>query len=479
MNPTLLISQRIRSSILCIIPILIIGLTSCKTIKSVSEGINNNMEDAIRSMDYAIDMLATESSNWQVVISNLESEIAEDMQSTIQHEISNLTKSAISSAGAEVRCNASYMKTKVRRELIDIRNSYASRLNASLRNLQIPLIVQEPVRPFICDIVPSAVDMSLDRERRTRLDIYGYDLRSAPIKASYKTYGNYQSRTPNSDSNFFDIMGTRLRETTIVRVMDTVRNAHMVRLVEDPTLESVLANNHGAYFRLLQPYRLFDNDISHAVSVISDFHAVLDLSGSGANLPPNAKEVLLSWDSQIQSEIPVITYEKVLECNTYDTTVVVKSISFIPQAVTSSEYGGNPDFDFAGHGPCIEFNMRLYLDPSRKIVYASMFMDVWECPDDFSKVRKDYTQAIEAERFTIFRLIDPDMIIVDFNMDTELSERYIDFNENSEIREYGSYSPASQIVFTGDTSGDEAGTETGATVTFNPLKLRVQKCTYK
>lgn len=482
----LIIQDRSIRTIIFIL-MLMIGLTSCKTIKSISEGFDNRMEDAISSMDYAIETLAQQSASWQVVVSNLQNNISKDIQSTIQHEITDLTRNAVLSTGAEFRCNAEYMRIKIRRELIDIRNSLAMSLNINLKNnkfkdFQIPLIAQDPIRPFICDIAPTAVNMSLERERRTKIDIYGFDLRSYPITVSYNTYGDFNAKSQNSSSNFFEVMEIRNRDSKhTAYIRDSL-------IAVDPTSARIISNLEHARkniiansFTLISPWKLYVNDVSSSVSIISDFHAVLDLSGSGANLPPNTKEILISWDNKIQSEIPIITYEKVLECRTWDSTIVIKPITFIPEQVTYTHYGGggNPDFDFDGNGPCIEFKHSIHIDPTKRILYATVFMDAWECDNDFTTIHRDYTQALETRTITLLELNDPDMTIQGINMGTYIFEKYIDSNTNTEIYNYGSHSAVAKINFTGDTYGDEAGSKTGAVITYNPISLKLQKCEYK
>ena len=468
---------------------LVTLLSACKMIKSVTERFDNRMAEAVRSLDYAIDVLSQESANWQVTIANLEKELAKDIQSTIQHEITDLARNAVLSTGAEVRCNAEYMRIKVRRELIDIRNSYVISINAMLSNknfvqYQIPLIPQEPVTPFICDIVPSAVDLSIDRERRTKIDIYGFDLRSMPIKASYKTYGEFQPKKlwEIADASFLSTMANRFWKHEVavdLVVIDTLDAERVIAQPQEAIAKPLRENLYAESFSLLQPWVLFDYDVSHAISIISDFHAVLDLSGSGANLPPNAKEVLLSWNDKIQCEIPVITYEKVLECITKDTSVVLKPVTFIPEAVLSSPYGGNPDLEFKGYGPCIEFSMSIHIDPSKKSVIADLFMDAWECDDDLTTIHPDYTQAVERKSVVLFKIDDPNTTIEKINMGTGIYEKFIDTSTNPMTINYGSYSAVSKIEFVGDTSGDEAGSETGATISFNKLNIKIQRCEYK
>jgi hypothetical protein len=444
------------------------GCGMTKAIKSAVTTLDNRMADAIRSMDYAINALSQQSADWQVVVTNLEKEVSKDLQSTIRSEVTDLARNSVLSAGAEIRCNAEFMRIKLRRELIDLRNELASTYNAALehnclKKYQVPLIPQDPVRPFICDIVPSAVDMSLDDERRLKVDIYGFDLKSFPIDAYYLTYGVFKQTMNTGKADFHTEMTARYLRSSERTVMNR------------PAIENIAINS----FELFSPSKLYHHDISSALSIISDFHAVLNLTGSGADLPPNVEEIFLSWDNKVQSEIPILVHQKELECRTWDSTFVLRPVSFIPAAVVNSPYGGHPDAEFAGHGPCIEFNMHLCVDDTKKILNAVVYMDAWECPDDFSKIREDYTEAVETRTIPLITITDPDMIIVGFNLQPDMSDRYIDYNDDADIRYYGSTLPAYKIEFTGDTSGDEAGTKTGAVISFNSIKLKLKKCSYR
>lgn len=458
-------------------------MPSCGTINNIAERFDNRMAEAIRSMDVAIATLAQQSADWQVVVANLEKEISKDVQSTLRVEIHDLARSAVLSTGAEVRCNAEFVRIKIRRELIKLRNSLAMELNAilaktPLRNSQVPLLPEEVVRPFICDVVPAAVDMSLDPERRTKIDIYGFDLKSMPITASYNSYGLLQLKELTGVADFMRVMGERNMKEKRVRYERELPVRNVAEPLQGTAMRFMRENLLTPSFNLVTPANFLEVNVSPSISIISDFHAVLDLTAAGANLPPNASEILLSWDNKIQSEIPILVKEEIYECRNWDTTAVLKPLTFIPVAVEQSEYGGHPDTEFAGHGPCVVFSMSLFVDPSRKKISATIYMDAWECPDDFSKIRKDYTEAVETRTFTLFQITNPDVTITGFNLEPYLSDRYIDTNVNPDFRYYSSTAPAAKIEFVGDTNGDEAGNETGATITFNTLKVKLQKCGY-
>lgn len=395
---------------------LIFSLSSCSLIRSIKTAVGAfdiRAADAIHSLDNAIARLAEESADWRVVVTNLEKEISEDVQSTIRNEVQDVTRNAILLAGSEFRCNAEFMRIRLRRELIYLRNSIAHRLNALLekKSFSIPLIPEESPEPFICSVVPSAVDLSIDRERRAKIDIYGFDLKSRPISVSLRGYGTF-------------------------------------------------------------------NPIN-ALFIISDFHAVLDLTESGADISPTIREIVLSWDNKVKSEIPILAHEKIRECTTSEKEIYPGTDTFTPPAVTDSQYGGKPDKDFDDNGPCVTFSLRLYLNPARKILRATYTMDALECPDDFDFAHKDFTQAVGSRTITLYNAA-ADERILSFNVDRSFNHRYIDDTEDEQdIRTFSGLTPVEELEYTGDTDGNEAGTKTGVKVTFRSIKLQIEKCQYR
>lgn len=144
---------------------------------------NVELRNAIDTLDRSIDTLSRQSADWQVVLQDLEDSIAEDIQSTIRIETTNLVRTSVLGVGSEFRCDADYLRTRLARELRRIRNELAEAANSTGIEPPIPLLPELPVEPFVCSAVPQAVDVSLDPVRRTILDVYGFDLRSLPITA--------------------------------------------------------------------------------------------------------------------------------------------------------------------------------------------------------------------------------------------------------------------------------------------------------
>ena len=454
--------QSTSAVLLCVIAIALI-LQGCG-IKAALRKIDARMAEAIHSMDKAIATLNQESADWQTVIADLEQDITAEMQSTISAEVQNLTRNAVLTAGGEVRCNAEFMRIKLRRELIDIRNSLAQSLNNQLINLgisgyQFDILQQEAPEPFICDIVPSAVDMSLDPVRRQKLDIYGFDLRSMPIYVTYRSYGVFQAKPSVGYREYVTEMRVRAE-----RAPANVAVIESARLKDDIKMGS---------FNLTQPWKVFHPGITSSLTVLSDFHAVLDLTEAGANLPPNADVIVLSWNNELQAEIPILTHLKTLECTTTAKPLTVNLVSsFIPPAV------GSGDNEFKDHGPCMSIYLYLTLDAERRNLYATYTVDAFECNDDFGSPKHDHTRAYGTKTVTLYTAAE-DETIISYNSAVSLYDTHIDFNHDPFVKYYGGTSPVEKIEWMGDTKGDEAGTRTGVTVTFRQFDVNVQKCVYK
>lgn len=145
---------------------------------------NVELRNAVDSFDRAIDSLARQSADWQVVVQDLERTIVADVQSTARVELTNLMRTGLLGAGGEFRCDAEFLRVRTERELRRIRNEMAATLNAAGVRPPIALLEIPPAEPHICSVVPAAVDISVDPGRRSMLDVYGYELRSVPIGAN-------------------------------------------------------------------------------------------------------------------------------------------------------------------------------------------------------------------------------------------------------------------------------------------------------
>ena len=304
------------------------------------------------------------------------------------------------------------MRIKLERELRRIRNNFARDLNVASshfwgQNL-IPLLPEMPPEPFICSVVPSAVDLHIEAERRVKIDIYGFDLQSMPITAHLITQGNLTiAQGTLSPAEFKEqIMAVRA---------ERAKASGLVAPQMPPQLE---ARN----FVLQRPNSWFQKDISRALAVISDFHAVLDLTESGVEITPNSKTIALSWNGITQSYIPVLAHQQVLECKNVNAEALEYEQTFMPPFYNHTQCDSTPDRDFGGNGPCVVFNMWLYMDPAKQKIIARYLMDAYECKR-FGVWDGNCTWAYGWGETTLFTAQENQKIL-SFDVDRELDYSY-------------------------------------------------------
>ncbi len=434
--------------------IIISFLTSCG-ITSAIKNATGQIESATSSFDRAIAALGQESANWRAVMYDLEKEISEDVQSTIRTEIENLTRSAILTAGGEFRCNSEFLRMRLERELIRIRNNFAKEINIQLAQIpgysyQVPLVPEKPAEPVICSVVPSAVDLDLDPKRRPKIEVFGFDLRSLPINVAIINYGVLTMKKAMDFKNFKDLI-----------------KAYPGRISERKVVND--------FFVFDQPSKRLKKDITNALSIISDYHAVLDLTESGVNIGPNAQEIVFNWNNQVKSEIAILSRQQFLTCEVISKPFTPPWKTFRPLALEDNACKGKPDKDFADHGPCVRFSFSLNLDPERKIITASYWMDAWECPDDFGFYKKDCTEAEGWGSFEVFKAEDNEKI-VGYDVQSYIYYEYIDDDWEDDHHYYSGTEPFTELKFVGDTDGNEAGTRTEVVMKFRQINIKVEKC---
>ncbi|MCC6725463.1 MAG: hypothetical protein IT258_13225 [Saprospiraceae bacterium] len=147
--------------------------SSCSAIQDFLE---NNGNRTVALINDAIDKVTSQSASWQTTLTELESKLIKDTQSTVRTEVSNLADRTVAVAGTEFRCNSDFLGNRVVQELERIKARYCGKT------------VPERV-PAICQVVPSAVDMSLEPGRRGQIDITGYDFDNQPNLRLYLVAG--------------------------------------------------------------------------------------------------------------------------------------------------------------------------------------------------------------------------------------------------------------------------------------------------
>jgi len=139
------------------------------TVEDLANTTSDIAGDTVATIDDAIDALDRNSASWQTVLQDVTKQLTADTQSTIRNEISDLLNRSVAASGTELRCDLDFIGTRVRQALVRIR--------AHL--LDEP---ETPVEPALCHVVPAAVDMALDASRRNKVEVFGYDFDTTPIK---------------------------------------------------------------------------------------------------------------------------------------------------------------------------------------------------------------------------------------------------------------------------------------------------------
>ncbi|PTQ76964.1 hypothetical protein C8R26_11112 [Nitrosomonas oligotropha] len=153
------------------VPLLISGCSIGDKIDKLTDKVSDVAGDTVATLDNAIDALDRNSASWQAVLQDTTAKLTSDAQSTVRNEVSDVLNRSVAATGDELRCNVDFIGTRVRQALVRIR--------ARLMHQAIP-----PVEPALCHVVPAAVDMALDPSRRNKLEFFGYDFDTTPIKVT-------------------------------------------------------------------------------------------------------------------------------------------------------------------------------------------------------------------------------------------------------------------------------------------------------
>lgn len=149
----------------------------------------------LTGFDKAVDLLGNESANWRQVVKDLEKSTKE----TISYELENFAQTTINTAGAEMRCNATffdnYVRHEVRKEILRKRNELARKIGSPPRTLPAPLSV-------VCNAVPGNIELEGKRPKSTSIEFYGYYLNPNDIQMIVHFNGSKarQANLKNPDS---------------------------------------------------------------------------------------------------------------------------------------------------------------------------------------------------------------------------------------------------------------------------------------
>ena len=209
-----------------------------------------------------------------------------------------------------------------------------------------------------------------------------------------------------------------------------------------------------------------------SLSASSDFKLIINLGSNGITLNDRNTKLVLLWDNIIVTEIPVVQRQPE-PCQIRERT-----FTGLPKLVIYPDHKKNPwnnkkgDKEFQGHGPCTTGSVSIFTRNNGTELWARATVRMWECPDDLSKIREDYTYGDKQMEIKLANA-DSGWRIKTIKEATNDQFQNIDRNADR-TEEFSGSGPVSKYLIQGDTSGDDLGSSR-IEITFKSIKVTLQE----
>lgn len=350
--------------------LLVIVLSSCGPLGSAQDRANAAIDDALKRLD-------RQSSSWQEVLSELVSKLTEAGQSTIRSEVENTLRRSVGETGTQVQCSLDFIGDRVKEDLRQIRAGLTGKK-----------IIRHPK---LCQVVPSAMDMNLEPNRRNLITFNGYNF--------------------DSEDGVHAFLIERL-------------NAGDARI-----------------------------DVSMHLRTPTHYQMTLNLGSNGVQLTSSSQSIILESRGQSLSGISVIQ-PLIPQCQSR-----VEGFSVSPRTYVPPHTRG--DKEFFGK---VNMQVKVSLHIQEGKLLGQIYMKA-EQPDD------DHTTAEGTDSWDTGYIMPQG-----WRLDSILSpttDEFAYFDKTWEVDVFQRGGLVDRYEFIGDTSTDEAGTKTKATVFFNAAQLRL------
>jgi hypothetical protein len=214
-------------------------------------------------------------------------------------------------------------------------------------------------------------------------------------------------------------------------------------------------------------------DMTYCLTSNTDFKLQINLGSNGITLDQNSQKLVLMWDNDIVTEIPVIQRQAV-PCQLRSRILTnLPQMTLLP--VKKAFPGLNKsegDAEFDGNGPCTTGNVSIFTRNNGTELWARAFVRMWECPDDFKYVHSDYSYGdITFEEKLI--TVDYGWRIKIINQSTY--ENFQNIDQICDITELvtGNGVVANYVIL-GDTGGDDLG-KSKVVITFRPVNVTLEE----
>lgn len=332
-----------------------------------------------RAIDNAIDALNQNSSEWQDIMNRLLTQlqgIDDELAELIEVDVQNLLDRGVAVIGTEFRCNVDFIGNRMRDALLRIKTEHLH------QNVAV-----DPLKPYICEVVPSSVDRILIPDRLDMLEFYGYDFNLDDVKLY------------------------------------------------------VEQRNGGR------------TNVSQYLVKPTHYHMTVSLGPDGVPLTSQSNKFVLTCGFED------LSYVKIIQGTTDIDTIVPGKRTFVPPHTRG-------DRDFNGYGPEIICRVQLSILNFNTEVWAEIYMKA-------AQTTHDWTTAEGTDTFLLYTA-PVGKEIKEILCPTNDQISYLDSNINQDVFERGVGGPVLRYKFTGDTDGDEAGTETKVIVEFNPIQVELE-----
>ena len=209
-----------------------------------------------------------------------------------------------------------------------------------------------------------------------------------------------------------------------------------------------------------------------SLSASTDFKLLINLGSGGITLNENSAKLVLLWNNNVLSEIPV------LQRQPEPCRIREREFSGLPRMVLYPEHKRDPrinkkgDKEFQGHGPCTTGNVLIFTRNDGKELWARAFVRMWECPDDLTRSRSDHTYG---DKTLEMKLVNADAGWRIKMIKEATSDNFQNIDRNADRTERISGSgPVSSYLIQGDTSGDDLGSSR-VEISFKPIKVTLEE----
>ncbi len=202
----------------------------------------------------------------------------------------------------------------------------------------------------------------------------------------------------------------------------------------------------------------------------TDFKLNINLGSNGIIITNTSDKIILMWNNNVLSEIPVV--QRLPEkCQLVDRTLLNLPKLVLTPVHQKNVCPGKGDLEFDGHGPCTQGYVNIFTRNDGKELWASAKVDMWECPDDLTLCRSDYTSGSISKELKLATMDAGWRIKV---IKETTNDWFTNIDRICDQSESVSGSgPVSNYLIFGDFSGDDIGSSR-VEITFKSIKVTLE-----